>query len=324
MNATTEPKIIHGFANGRSSGLYGTEFHEGPIPRERVLEHIGFPLDSGPLRTEVTIDGTPTIIEDTGRKVVVRTDTQTVLGAFSGRYQIHPPKEWCLRNLELLADGGLHISTSMVLRGGAVVAVQAENPGEREAREGVKYRPWIMAVTSMDGSIATTYVSGVTALACENALGVALYREKDAAKVRVRHTSNSLGRIVEMRARLDIVLERVGDAFDEQVRQLTDQYVSDAQFAEIVKRYTGVEVAKEGRSLTMARGKQDALETLWREDDRVAPWRNSAYGVLAAFNTARHHLFGADKERGERNALLAAKGEWEKFDARVLQMAGVA
>ena len=60
---------------------------------------------------------------------------------------------------------------------------------------------------------------------------------------------------------------------------------SSPSLAAIVEAFTGASKAKEGRSKTIADKKVAILNDLWKRDPRVAPWKNNAYGVLAAFNT---------------------------------------
>ena len=59
----------------------------------------------------------------------------------------------------------------------------------------------------------------------------------------------------------------------------------------------------------MADNKRDALEQLYRHDNRVAPWAGTAQGVLQAVNTYEHHegtVRGAT--RAERNLVNAING----------------
>jgi hypothetical protein len=112
----------------------------------------------------------------------------------------------------------------------------------------------------------------------------------------------------------------VGDAFSEQVKLLTAQHVSNSRFNDVVDAYTGASKAKEGRGKTIADRKVKVLKDLWKHDERVAPWKNSAYGVLAAFNTAQHHYFGTEKTRVERNQQHVIEGKWNQFDDNVLRL----
>ena len=74
-----------------------------------------------------------------------------------------------------------------------------------------------------------------------------------------------------------------------------------------------------GRSLTMADHKRDALDRLYRHDERVAPWAGTALGVLQAVNTYEHHegtVRGAP--RAERNMLRAVTGDFGTLDRTTL------
>lgn len=321
----TENTLI-GFTDKRGAAWHGREGDDnhfpGAVPQERALELLSYPVHEGTVQSVVQLEDSAMLVEDPDRKTIVRTDTRQILGIFKQGYRMHQPAEWCLQNLDLILSGGLEIGSVVVLKGGAVAAVQAELPENRIATgkgaEPVEYRPFVTAATSFDGSIATTYGRGAQVVVCDNTLSVALRNFDGVTKY--RHSSGSLSRIGEVRENLHLMVEQSADAFDTQVRALTAMHVTDAKFAEIVSAFTGIDSAKEGRSLTMAEKKQDALLKLWRDDERVAPWRNNGYGVLAAFNTASHHIFGADASRPERNQRRVIEGGWDDFDSKILRM----
>lgn len=332
INDTTLPtrtSTLAGFMEGRTWIGHADEAQtfDGAVPREEALKLLSYPLAEAALTaTVLTEDGVQTI-DMPDRKAIVRTDTGVAFGVFKQGYKIHQPAQWCLDYVDLLLDGGLEIATVAVVNGGARVLLQAQMPETREATapgaEPVAHRPWLSVATSNDGTIATTYGAGTKLLICENELSLAGFRSliNGLNSVhKVRHTSQSLGRIGEVRANLGLIAEQIDDKFDAEFRELVSEYVSDYQFNEIVKAYTGVEKAKEGRSKTIAEGKVKILNNLWRTDERAATWKNSAYGVLAAFNTAQQYEFGADKGRTERNQRQLIDGTREKYDANVLSL----
>uniref|UniRef100_A0AAU7J8I9 DUF932 domain-containing protein n=2 Tax=unclassified bacterial viruses TaxID=12333 RepID=A0AAU7J8I9_9VIRU len=300
--------------------LEGYDNHfEGAIPESRMLDLMSYPLAEGvPTVTVLSEDGVSTY-EATGHKGIVRVDTGEVFKFFREGYQIHQPREWLVQNLDTLTHGGLQLAAGLLLRGGAVASVQAELEGTREAAEGVKHRPYITAATSMDGSMATTYLVGTRLWVCDNTLTYAL-AESDALRHKVRHSSKSLGRMGEVRANLGLVVEEVGDTIDREIARLTSEYVSDSRWAEFTKAFTGINPDKPGKALTNAERKIADLNRMWAHDDRVAPWKNSAWGVLAAVNTAEHHVWGTDANRETRNGLRTVQGKWDAIDRNTLSV----
>jgi phage/plasmid-like protein (TIGR03299 family) len=285
-----------------------------------VLSLLDIPLAEASLTATVLTDDGVQVISIDDRKAIVRTDTGVAFGIFKQNYPIHGYADWCHNALEEITGSGLQVGSAILLKQGAVAAVQAELEETRTAAEGVKHRPWITAATSSDGSMATTYLLGTQVWVCDNTLALAL-AEKDALRVKIRHTANSRDRRHEVRYNLGLQVEQIGDAFDAEIARLTSQYVSDSTWNEFVKSYTGVETAKDGRSKTMAETKVSILNKMWRIDERVAPWKNSAYGVVAAVNTAVHHEFSVKgMERVERNMLRTLGGEWDQLDAGVLRI----
>jgi phage/plasmid-like protein (TIGR03299 family) len=312
-----------GFTDERGKAwhhLEGVDNHyAGAIPYERVLELMSYPLAEGvPTVNVITDDGVQSF-EAPKHKGIVRLDTGEVFKFFREGYRIHQPSEWCLKNLDTLTHGGLNLAAAILLRGGALAAVQAELEGTREGAEGVKHRPYITAATSMDGSIATTYLLGTRLWVCDNTLTYAL-AENSALRHKVRHSSNSLNRLADVRANLGLVVEEVGDTVDAEIKRLTSEYVSDERWTAFTKAYANFDPDKPGKALTNAERKISTLNTLWNHDERVAPWRNNAWGVLAAVNTAEHHIFGSDANRETRNGLRTIQGKWDGIDQNTLRV----
>ena len=332
MNTTTktiQTQTLAGFMKGRQWIGHADEAQtfDGAVPREEALRLLSYPLAEASLTATVLgPDGVQTI-EMPDRKAIVRTDTGVAFGVFKQGYKIHQPADWCLNYVDMLLDGGLEIATVAVVAGGARVLLQAQLPETRVATapgaEPVEHRPWLSVATSHDGTIATTYGVGTRLLICENELSLRGFRglvsELNSVH-KVRHTSQSLSRIGDVRANLGLVAEQIDSEFDAEFRKLVSEYVSDEKFNEIVKAYTGVEKAREGRSKTIAQNKVKVLNTLWRDDERAASWRNSAYGTLCAFNTADQWFLGSDKGRTERNQNRLISGDRDRFDENILRM----
>lgn len=315
-----------GFTDKRGNAWHHLEGYDnhfaGAIPVERMLDLMSYPLAEGfPTVAVVTEDGV-TSFPANGHKGIVRLDTGEVFKFFKEGYQIHQPREWLVENLDRLTHGGLNLAAGLLLKGGAVASVQAELTDTREAAEGVKHRPYITAATSMDGSMATTYLVGTRLWVCDNTLTYAL-AENDALRHKVRHSSRSLSRMGEVRENLGLVVEAVGDTIDREIERLTSEFVSDSRWAEFVDAFTGLDniTRPGGKAEKNGHRKAADLNRLWNADERVAPWKNSAWGVLAAVNTAEHHIWGTDgTARETRNALRTVKGQWDAIDSNTLKV----
>jgi phage/plasmid-like protein (TIGR03299 family) len=271
----------------------------------------------------VTIDETGVqTYTDATRKAIVRPDTGAILGVFRTGYKVHDYHQWLITNVEGLLDADLHIGSAGLLRGGAVAWVQVEMADTLTAA-GVEFRPFLTATTSLDGSIATTYQTGAQVVVCDNTLSAALNAAD--TRVKVRHSRNSLDKLAEVRDALGIV-HQVADDFTAQVERLANQPVTEAQWTRFLTAYCGTDDTKaSNRALTTRREQVNQLDRLWNQDQRVAPWRGTAYGVLVAANTYAHHLAPVrGATRAERNAERLVTGKVHDLDSHTLQvLAGV-
>ncbi len=262
-------------------------------------------------------DGVETYADAT-RKAIVRPDTGAILGIFRTGYKVHDYDQWLINNVEGILDADLHIGSAGLLRGGAVAWVQVEMADTLNAA-GVEFRPFLTATTSLDGSIATTYQTGAQVVVCDNTLSAALNTAD--TRVKVRHSANSLTRLAQVRDALAIV-HQVADDFTAQVERLTNQTVTENQWIRFLGAYCGTDDTKASkRALTTRSLQANQLDRLWNHDQRVTPWRGTAYGVLAAANTYAHHLAPVrGATRAERNAERLVTGKVHDLDGHTLQI----
>ncbi len=305
--------------------------YSGAIPVadvERRLFH--WTAIDAPLSVSIPADiETGTALDDNGlwvrsvklpdRKAIVRSDTGEVMGVFKQGYQSHQVREWLLQNVSGILGDTLVVSSAGELRGGAQCWVEISVPETmHDARSGFDYRPNLLAATSFDGSIATTYGRTVTATVCDNTLAVAR-SEMGTQQVKIKHSSRSLSSEVRDKARAAFnFVEQVKDDFDAELEMLTTTTVTDVQWRKFLDLWVPIPADK-GAKQTIAQNKQDQLRALWNHDQRVAPWAGTALGVLQAANTHLHHLSvvkGA--ARADRNISRGVSGEIEKFDSGVL------
>ena len=251
------------------------------------------------------------------RQAICRSDDNTVMGIFGDGYTPHQYREWLLTSVADLLDDDLAISSAGLLRAGAIAWVEVSMPETITTPEGVSFRPNLLATTSFDGSIATTYKRTVTDTVCDNTRELAL--AEHGQEVKVKHSRHSHAQLGPARRALAMV-HTLADDFAHEIAQLCRVSVSTAQWTAFLDTHvsrtdnTGQQLA--GRSRTMADNKRDMLITLYRSDPRVSPWTGTAHGVLQAVNTYEHHDGVIRGDRAERNGLKTLTGEFGRLDRK--------
>jgi len=263
-------------------------------------------------------DGTPVRWAPvTDRQAICRSDDSTgsVLGIFGPGYTRHQYREWLLTTVADLLDDDLVISSAGLLRGGAIAWVEVSMPDTITTPEGVAFRPNLLATTSFDGSIATTYKRTVTDTVCDNTRELAL--SEVGQEFKVKHSRHSRTQLAPARQALALV-HTLGDEFAAEVAQLCAITVTPGQW----QRFLDTQVPQvdatgqplTGRALTRAGTKWDTLAELYRNDPRVAPWSGTAHGVLQAVSTYDQHNGVIRGDRAERNSLKTITGEFGRLD----------
>lgn len=302
--------------------------YEGAIPVADVLRRLFTPLQiaEGTVETTVlTADGV-TRISDPSRKSIVRLpgslgpeDPGAILGLFKTGYTAHAYSDWLLTKVAHLLDADLSIGSAGLLKGGAVAWVQVELEETVDTPEGVSFRPHLSSLSSLDGSLSTTYLRGAQLIVCDNTASAAL-REGRALKHKTKHSRKSLERLEIIRKTLALeIIEQTAEDFSSQIADLCATTVNDKQWAAFLDAHVELP-EKPGRGLTLAENKREALANLWNNDNRVAPWKNTAFGVLQAVNTFTHHVQQVrGSDRVERNAWRAITGGVDKLDNSTLE-----
>lgn len=333
---TLNSNILVGDVAERGRAWHFSAAHQGTesnhymdaIPVDDVVRRL---FSWSPVETPVTAttltDGGDFVPVDTGHKTITRSDTGAFLGMVGADYKVHDYKAWLLDSWgQILDSDEVHISNAGLLKGGAKAFVQIARPDFISAA-GVEFRPFLLATTVLDSSMSSTFKAATTVTVCDNTLEMAL-REKGSTH-RTRHTSRSSLNVLGIREALGI-LHTQEDAFAAEVERLVAEPVSDERFNLWAAAFVGLDeekVSKGGRGLTIAQNTLGELRTLWTDDARVTPWAGTAFGVLQAANTWRHHLQGglakgADPvvARAERNMDRAVTGEGATLDRKALAL----
>lgn len=231
-------------------------------------------------------------------QAIVRSDTFDLLGLFKSSFVIHKYDEWLLHNVAALLDADLSVGSAGLLKNGAQAWVSIEVPDTITTPEGVAFRPNLLACTSVDGSLSTTYKPVVTLTVCDNTMAAAL--GEYGAQVKIKHSRHSKLRIAEVRDALEIV-HTTAETFASEVERLTQVTVTDKAWSMFLDETVPMPEDK-GPGQTLAENKRGTLTKLWNSDTRVTPWKNTGFGVFQAVNTYAHHEgIVRNVTRAERN-----------------------
>lgn len=246
-----------------------------------------------------------------------RNDDGQVLGIHTEDYKGHQFTKWLVDNVANILDDGLAIGSAGLLRGGRQAWVSVEVPGTITTPEGVEHRPNLLATTSFDGSLATQYKRVVQIVRCDNTMHAGLGEKGQ--EIKIRHTGDSELKIANAREALAIV-HTIADEFGAEVARLCAIEVSDAQWNRFLDSHLELKADASKRSVTIASKKRDTLVRLYETDIRVQPWAGSAFGVLQAVNTYRHHEGTVrGMPRPERNMANAIEGITAELDGLALE-----
>jgi len=164
--------------------------------------------------------------------------------------------------------------------------------------------------------LSSTFGAVVQVVVCDNTLDAGL-GEKD-RQVKIKHSRYSQLRITEAREALGIV-HTMADDFAAEVARLTEHKVSEQAFARVLDLVLPLPDPT-SKVKSSAPRKRAEIINLYRDDERVAPWQGTAFGVVQAFNTWQHHVatVKGDKGRVQRNYERAVLGNTSKFDGDIL------
>jgi phage/plasmid-like protein (TIGR03299 family) len=151
--------------------------YAGPVPVEDVMRRLfSWQAKAAPLRfvmpERITDDGVSpaTEVVDESRQVIYNGNTGEVFYVASDGYAIHQYDEWLLRNVANILDDDLGIGSAGLLEGGGVGWVQVELPEPVRGPGEFDFRPYLLALTSHNGSRATGYNRAACAVVCDNTL----------------------------------------------------------------------------------------------------------------------------------------------------------
>jgi phage/plasmid-like protein (TIGR03299 family) len=306
-----------------------SNLYPGFIPVEDVIRRLfNFDVQTEPIWVKSPITGK--LFEVPGFKAQVPDNAEKVFGIHSDGYVGHQYKKWLLEYVAVLIENGLSgIHTAGKLKDGAIGWVEIGVPEVYKTVQGVDFRSRLLATTSFNADISTIYKLVKLLVVCDNTRESAL--GENGLELKIKHTKNSLDRIEDAKAALHLI-ERDQAAFAEEIKTLCEWQVTEDQYQKFLAQLVPLPEVKprdinvrdySTRSATIAANKREQLNELYRADNRVAPWKGTAFGVLQAVNTYRQHLAtqrNASDGRFFRNIENLISGETAKRDSDALKL----
>jgi phage/plasmid-like protein (TIGR03299 family) len=313
----------------RNAGEYMTDgsHFPGSVPLDEVQRILAVPFVEGDVQSVyIDADGNRQVATDPTRKTIVSADDGWIHGIFSAGYQIHGFQTWLLDQLSAMLDQGngeLGIASVGRLRNRSVAFVQVKLEGSGMEVGGYGFAPFIHAASSVDGSLASTYGTGVTGIVCDNTLHAA--NASAISMLKVKSTKNSAGRLGEVRDRLGLVYQ-AGEDFIRDAGLLQSVEVTGKDFTAWLDEMQTVPApdpksSTGGAKYSNAVKYRDALSAMWAHDPKVKPWAGTAFGVLQLVNTYdtwTRNVAGAEGGRMERVLLNSVTGKQDQADTSAL------
>lgn len=288
------------------------------VPLLRVQSLFGFEILDSPVLFR---NKNGEIVEADNRKLYFRSDTDTELGIHTAGHAGHGYDEWLLKLSSNLIGDTLKVQSAGLLSKGAVAWVQMQVPETVDTPSGYSFRPTLLAATSFNGTLQTTYKRTIQAVVCDNILSGALAGE--GVVVKVKHTKNSEARIPELRETLEL-MDVTAQSFSDVIAELSSVTVTDKQWSQFLDEIVPLPEAGDStaakRAMTMSENKREALTELWNADPRVSPWRGTLLGGVQAVNTYNQHLSVVRKDaaRAERHQMNVIRGKVDATDSETL------
>jgi hypothetical protein len=219
-------------------------------------------------------------------KAIVRSDNFQSLGVFKNAYDSSAYNRM-VGFIQDVFQGALPVWNAGLLGGGRKFFITVGmDQTMHDSKSGLDFMPYLMFHSSLDGSLANTFLPGTQVAICDNQFRA--MRKAGADRMvkfkRSRHSLNEQ-RVRSIRDALGIMTLEA-DQFTADVHRMVDIELSTQDFFKALDVI--VPLPKDDSSkaaLTRAENTRDQIVSLYRTSPMVAPWTDTAFGFVQAFNT---------------------------------------
>jgi phage/plasmid-like protein (TIGR03299 family) len=256
----------------------------------------------------------------------VRDDIRLPLATVGSNYTVHQNAE-TFELARVLMDGGdVKAETAGSLRDSRTVWLLARLDRDMTVG-GDEHVPYLLFTSSHDGTSKLKVVPTMVRVVCNNTLRMALANVQ--SEWTARHTASIGSRVQEARETLGLAW-RYADAFEDEVKRLQDETVTDLRFESIVLAAEpdptpGTDGKVSERSKTNAANRRGDLRKAWERSPEVGQFRGTAWGAVQAFSTVdlwAGRVNGGEQNRLTRQAQRVLKGDTMANTTRVIDLIG--
>ena len=224
-------------------------------------------------------------------KAVVRSDNHDSLGVFKDGYDSAAYNRM-VGFIQDVFQGALPVWNAGLLGGGKKFFITVGmDDTMHDDKSGLNFMPYLLCHSSLDGSLANTFVPGSMVAQCDN-MFPALRKDAGDRMVKFKRSRNSLSdvRIRSIRDALGI-LTLEADQFSENIHNLVDTPLSRPQFFKALDII--IPAPKEDASkaaITRHENQTGQLVDLYTSSPMVNPWVDTAFGFVQMLNTFNNRV----------------------------------
>ena len=210
------------------------------------------------------------------------------LGIVGDRYHILQNEELVGLLDTLVDESGAHFETAGAIDGGRKVFVTMKMPGHIKVGGVDRVDQYLAAVTSHDGSTATSLMVTPVRIVCQNTLNMAFDHASNT--FRVRHLKGAQSRLLEQaRQSLDFTFDFL-DGFQTEAYRMINTELTDAQFFDIVNGAFGPEKDQPQISATRRENQVAEMMHLFTTASTQSQVRNTVWGGMNALTEWADHF----------------------------------
>jgi phage/plasmid-like protein (TIGR03299 family) len=228
-------------------------------------------------------------------KLLKASDTGEHMTVNGADHALHLYGPWLAGTVAECVGDDAQISSAGTLKSRSTAWVQIERPEVSTGPGGVRFAPYVLLSTSIDGSLATQINQSVTHTVCSNTMNIA--RGQGCA---FKHTSGSAGKLGNYRSVMTALINGETDFKEALDKQLKTE-VPDNAFERFLAAYVPIGEDDRPAKRTRSERKRQEIGDLYRGSSDLmgnGDWRGTEWGVTQAVSTWNVHMSGLRNTSG--------------------------